>query len=685
MLKFFTRMERTRNIILIVFALVLVGSLVLFIAPSQDIPGSLLRSTETAAKVKGERVTVGELATSVERAQQTPYGSIPASMILEGLISSKVIRVEADRLKLTATDQEVATKIRQLFKKDDGTPFDEKNYEAIAIEQAGSVTAFEDSIRDSLSRQNLQAYISSGVTVSEKEVFDEYRRRNSKFGLVYVPVSTADLVATIKPTDEELEKYFEENKKSYYISTPQKKIDYIFLETAKVGEKIPITDEDLKKAYNELPEDRRIEGVKVQEIVLRVSDPSQSNEVLNQANAIKGDLTKNGDVVSEEDFAIAAKGKSENPSTAQKGGQLPGLVSENPNNPDSPYLRVLTMKEGEISEPIQAGSNYYILRRGTAVPKSFEDSKKVLEVSLRNRKAYEVTSELAGKVSDDLKKTKDPRATAEKFADEANSNVDSMVKETGYIKPGDEIEGFGVSQDFEQGIADLKNKGDVGGKIPVPRGFAVPLLEDVKPPREANFDEVKDQVAENYKAGKAREQLEKTANTIAENAESATGISAAASGVGLTAKTADDFILGSPIGEGPSATTSKELEDAIFELGEGEYTKTPIESNGTWYVLGVTSRDEPPVEDFEKEKSKLVTASIDQRKNAVFGDFIASKTNMYKTSGDLKIYKDKLKKVEDQQKDQQEQNPPQIPQMPQQLPPQAVPQQPAEAPNQGEE
>ena len=65
--------------------------------------------------------------------------------------------------------------------------------------------------------------------------------------------------------------------------------------------------------------------------------------------------------------------------------------------------RLLTMQEGEVTEPIKFGEKYYILRRGKAVPKSFEDAKKELEVSLRNRRAYTVAAELAQKVTDDLK------------------------------------------------------------------------------------------------------------------------------------------------------------------------------------------------------------------------------------------------------------------------------------------
>src|SRR5207248_8058550 len=117
--------------------------------------------------------------------------------------------------------------------------------------------------------------------------------------------------------------------------------------------------------------------------------------------------------VSEDAFAEVAKGHSENPATAQKGGKLSGPVKEDPNKKDDPYQRLIKMKPGDITEPINYQGRYFILRRGEDVPKSFAEAKKELEVSLRNRKAYSIAAELAQHVADSLKETKDPHKTAQ--------------------------------------------------------------------------------------------------------------------------------------------------------------------------------------------------------------------------------------------------------------------------------
>ncbi len=659
MLKFFKRMERTRNFLLLLFAVVMVISLIVFYAPTGDIQGNLTRSNEAAATVGSEEITIGELVTQQQNMQQP----LPANFLLNGMIRQRLLRIEAKRLGLSASDAEVAETIRDIFNSPDGTPFDKSRYEENAVRQAGSVTAFEQGIRDQLSAQKVQAFVTSGVTVSEEEVLNNYKRLNTKFNLTYVPISTSDIAENIEPGDDELKSYFEKNKKNYYIDSPQKKIRYMFLNTSKVGEKLSVSDENLKAEYDKLPEERKQAGVEVQEIVLRVPNPEQDEQVLAKANQIAEDLMKDGGTVSEEKFAQVAKGQSERPITAQDGGKVAGLVrpAVDPTKQDDPYQRVLNMKEGEITEPLKYGSNYYVLRRGKAPPKTFENAKKELEVSLRNRKAYRINAELAGKVAEALKKEKDVKKVAAQFASQANMSVDNMIRETGYVKPGDEVENIGVSQDFEQGIASLEKQNDVGDEIPIPNGFAIPMLVDKKEPRDAAFDEVKEQVAEAYKADQAREKIEQIAKAIADNADSTSDLSSAATGQKLKALEAKDFVLGSPLGEGPSATTNEALEDAIFNLKKGEVTK-PIKIGDNWYVVGVNEREEANIDDFAKEREQMVQELLTQKQNRIFSDYLGAVRQEMETKGKIKIFKDAIAKIDSQTQ-------PAGPQMPQ-FPPQ---------------
>lgn len=649
MLKFFNRLEKTRNFIILIFALLLIFSMI-FIGASMfeknPTTNVSLFSNETVAEVGDETVTAGEIARQKESFSRFGSQTLPAKFMLDGMIRNRIARIEADRVGLRATDAEVAAEIREQLKSDT-TPFDQKRYEQNVTDQFGSVAAYEQAVRDEVSAKKLEAFITSGVTVSEEEVLDDYKRKGTRFDLTYVPVNSADLAQTVKLGDEELREYFEKNKQAYFINSPQKKIRYVFLNTAKIGEKLNISDEDLKGEYEKLPAERRIAGVNGQELVLRIPKPDVEAQVMTKANEIVENARKNGGKISEEAFAELARGQSENPATAGNGGKLPGLVRENPNKRDDPYQQLLTMQPGEISEPISYQGRVFILRRGEDVPKSFEEAKKELEVSLRNRRAYGAAAELAQKVSESLRQTKDVQRTAQEFAAQANMAPTEMVRETGYVKPGDDVENIGVSPQFEEGIAKLENQNDVADRVPVQNGFAIPILVDKKDPRNAEFDEVKDKVAEVVKLQKAMTQVEQIAKQIAAETNSAGNLNAVATGKGLKAQEQKGFILGTPVGQGPSASTNETLENTIFGMKEGDVTKTPVKVGDNWYIVGVTKREEANMDAFATERDSLMQTMLQQKRGEVFSDYVASVRQRMESAGDIKIYDQVLARFDD--------------------------------------
>ena len=187
MLKFFNRLERTRNFVLFLFAILMVLGLVLFYTPVRNqYQANLTHSEETAAYVSGEKITVGEIIRQKENYNRMARGqTFPSKMILDGLIGSRIGRIEAARFGLTASDAEVAAEIRKQYRSDDPTKaFDQAIYEQNVMEQYGSISAYEQNVRDDLSGKKLDAFVSSGVTVSEQDVLDDFQRKNTKFDVI---------------------------------------------------------------------------------------------------------------------------------------------------------------------------------------------------------------------------------------------------------------------------------------------------------------------------------------------------------------------------------------------------------------------------------------------------------------------------------------------------------------------
>ena len=124
------------------------------------------------------------------------------------------------------------------------------------------------------------------------------------------------------------------------------------------------------------------------------------------------------------------------------------------------------------------------------------------------------------------------------------------------------------------------------------------------------------------------------------------GITAVAQSKGLKAQEQKTYIVGSPLGQGPSASTSEALEEAIFAMKEGEASATPIKVGESWYVVGVTKRTDPTPDEFAKQRTSLMESLLTQKRGEVFAEYLASTRQRMEADGSIKIYESALAKLE---------------------------------------
>jgi peptidyl-prolyl cis-trans isomerase D len=654
MLKQLSRFERTSKVLILGFVGLMAVSLVLFFRPNSG--SSALeptKSTEVLANVNGAEITVGDFATQKQNIQ-TQFSRFGGQVsltqmgytddrILDGLIMKKVTVQEAERLGLGASEAEVKDKIAKMFIDPTGKflladasgKLDMSKYQ----ERVGDVGVFERGIAEDIAREKLEAFVAASVRISEDEVQQEYKRKNTNFDLTYVVVSADKLAEKIQPTDDELKAYYDNHKNDYNISVPQKKIKYVFVDQDKSGQKLQIADKDLKDRYDTLDPQYKQAGVKVQQIVLKVAHPDLDQTVKAKADGLVAKARGPQETITEDAFAELAKGNSEDPTTATNGGRVNGVVKKNPNKADDPYQKVLDLQPGEVTDAIKYKNAYYILRRGDSVPKTFEDAKPELVVSLRNQRGYTVAQKIAQRAQERLKETRDPQKVAQEFAAEANMTPADMVRETPFVKPGDDVPNIGSSQQFEEAIAPLNNPNDVGERTGIKNGFAIPMLVEKKGPRIPEFDEVKDKVTQAVKTERAKSQLEEKAKELIANAKAPGDLKAGAAKLGLEAKAEANYKLSTPLGEAGSSVL---LDDPLYAAKTGEVLKAPIFLNQNYLVVGVNNRTEADLTEFAKQRDSLMQSALSERKNQVFEDYLTTVQNRMKQDGKIKIYKDVL-------------------------------------------
>jgi peptidyl-prolyl cis-trans isomerase D len=672
MLKQLSKFERTSKVLILGFVGLMAISLVLFFRPGGGTSAvEPAKSTEVVATVNGDDITLGEFATQKQNLQMqfSRFGGqisltrmgYTDDKILDGLIQRKIAVQEAKRLGLEASPAEVNERIRKTFSDaagkltlvDSSGKLDMAKYE----QRVGDVAAFERGIAEDIAREKLEAFVSASVRISEDDVQADFKKKNTAFDLTYVIVSPAKLAEKIQPSDDEMKDYFEKHRNDYNISVPQKKIRYIFIDQDKSGQKLQISDKDLHDEYDSLDPKYKQAGVKVQQIVLRVAREDLDDSVKKKADGLVAKARANGETVPENAFADLAKGNSEDPATAKNGGAVNGIVKKDVNKKDDPYQQVIDMQPGEITDPIKYKNAYYILRRGEAVPKTFEDAKKELEVSLRNRRGYTAAQKIAQQIQDRLKETKDPQKVAQEFASEANMNATDMVRETPYIKPGDDVPNIGSSQQFEEAIGPLNAPNEVGERVGIKNGFAVPMLVEQKPPRIPEFDEVKDKVRGAVKDEKAKAMLEQKAKDIVAAAKSPGDLKAAAEKAGLEAKAEANYKLATPLGE---AGSSALIDDPLYAAKAGDVLQ-PIFLNTNYLVIGVNKKTDADLTEYAKQRDSLMQQAMGDRKNQVFEDYLTSVMDRMRQAGRIKIYKDVLDTMTE---DEPEALPPSRPQLP---------------------
>jgi peptidyl-prolyl cis-trans isomerase D len=650
MLKQFNRAKGAHKYIIIFFALLMAASLLMFYAPgSNQVNANPATNREVLAEVSGDDITVADLYRQKQSYQQRFGGQFSLAQfglndksMLDGLVRSKIIAQEAARLSLGTSDAEVNKAVVTQFVDESGKFIGVAKYRERVARAYGSAERFEQGLREELAADKLRAFVTAGVSVSEEEVRDDFKRKNSSFDVTYVPIVADKLAASLQPSEEELQKYYEENKTGFRYLEPQKKIRYLFINQEKVGEKLDIPDADLRAAYDALKPENKQAGVRVQQIVLKVARKDLDQQVLAKATKIAQDLRGSDAAaanVTEEKFAEAAKGNSEDPATATKGGWLPAPVRRDPNRKNDILQTTLDMQEGQVSDPVFTAGAYYIFRRGASVPKSFEEAKRELLVSQRNTRAYKSAADLAARAVARLKETRDFQKVAQELAAESNMNAGDMVKETPFVKPGDNVPDIGSSPQFEDAIRPLENANDVGDRVSIKNGFAVPMLVEKREPRIPDFAEVRDEVVRRAKQARAQSQLEQTARDLAGNNGSPDALKAAAEKLGLEVKTADAYKLGSPLeGAGTSATA----DDLIYNLKEGEVSKTPVKLGDSWVVVAVKKRTEADLAEFAKQREQLTQTLLNTRRSDVFDDYVSATRARLDREGKVKIYEDVL-------------------------------------------
>lgn len=602
------------------------------------------------ASVGGEDVTRVEVEKQARQMlqQQFPRGSSMAAQLLpyftsqavQQLIMQKTVLVEAKRMGLRATDEEVRDEIQhghyaQIFFPG-GSFIGQDAYEE-RLQQANlTVPQFESGVKDQILLDKLRGLVGGAATVSDAEVRAEFEKRNTKAKFDYAVLKKDDLLKTINPTEAELKAFYERNQKSYANSVPEKrKISYVLVETSRLQGEVKISDADVQAYYDQHRDEFRVpEQVNVRQILIKTPlpgpdgkvDPKGLDEARKKADDVLKQLKGGGN------FEDLARKFSEDPS-GKSGGSV-GWVRRGGFPVPEVEKAAFSLPKGGTSDVINAGYAFVILHvddKQDAHAKTLAEVRSDIEPILKQQKAASLADSEANAVLSQARTSGLEKAAAAKGL---------QVVNTEFVGRTDALPGIGASQQFTETVFAAREKAPAD-EVQLPQGFAIYQVDAIRPPQTPTFEEIRSRVESEFKNERVAALLTQKTQELSDRAKAGHDLKKAAKELGAAMKSSD-LVL--PDGQVPDIGSMTGGASVAFSMKPGEISG-PIDNGNTGVVLAVTDRQEPTDQDFAAKKDQIRDSLLLKKQQDLFQLFVANLRDQMEKSGKIKINQEEMKQL----------------------------------------
>lgn len=517
---------------------------------------------------------------------------------LEETIRQELILQTARRIGVKAADSEIRNRVLSypVFQKDGKfIGFDE--YKKILEWNRTTVSEFEDIISKEIMTTKAIQILTSGVSVTRDEVWENFKKSNESAELEYIYIPSDKMELSEQPTKEALLDYFGKNKDKYEI--PEKRTaEYVFLNKEDLKGQIDIKDPDVQKYYEsnkshfEEPEKRR-----VQRIFLPFGD-NEKKDILEQSNEIKKQLDKG------EDFGKLALEFSKDDQASNNGDwgyfewkQLPLEEQDT----------IQELAEKQISDPIELEDGVSIIRVSEILPSvqlPLEDVRERIETILRDNKAEEMIETRIAQL--------EKLALKEKSLDVAAQKLGYKIKNTGPLELGEGIDEIDPSGSLSHMLFNMEEK-EISSPLITYKGKGISQLIKIDPPRPAAFEEVEEKVKNDFINEKKEQKAFERASSI-KNSSNGSDLKDLAESDDIEYKSAQNHKREqylSLIGE------NSEIDRIVFSLPLTELSD-PIKVKGGAVLLRVLERKEVTKEEFDENFIQARNELLNTKQNKLF-------------------------------------------------------------------
>jgi peptidyl-prolyl cis-trans isomerase D len=613
------RMRRHRDWLKWSLGLVCVAFVLFYIPDFLQGTGADAASSDTVAKIEGHKITGAEFRRSYQaqlQAYRSAYGGQMneqllkqlgvENQILQQMVDERAALAEADRLGITVSDEEVRQRIlaTPAFQ-ENGAFIGETRYQQLLRMQRPPMTAgqFEDNVRRSLAVDKLRSSVTDWLSVADKELEAEYRRRNDKVKLAVIGFTADSFRPQVTVSDAEVASHFDAHKDEFKI--PEKrKIKYLLIDIDGLRTKIVVPAADIEAAYNSNSQQYETpEQVRASHILLKTEGKDDAT-----VKAKAEDLLKKAKAGA--DFAELAKANSEDEASAKNGGDL-DYFGRGRMVPEFDQV-AFALQPGQISDVVKTQYGYHIIKttdRKAATTRPLAEVRQQLSDQLSYERAQAQATDLATALEKEIKKPAD--------LDKAAKEHGLTVQESGFFAREEPILGLGPAPEAANKAFDMKPD-EVAGPLRASRGFVFETMTAKQDPYVPKVDEVKDRVRDELIKVKARDVSRQKAAEIAAKLKSAPDFEKAAKAAGVEAKTTELIASGAPL---PDLGVAPAVDEVAFKLPVGGVSDPIPTDNGT-AVIKVLEKKEVTPDEWTSSKDRFREELLNERRSRFFSAFM---------------------------------------------------------------
>jgi len=316
--------------------------------------------------------------------------------LVDQLVNQRLLDNRARAGRLRVTDPQLYEFISQLPPFQVDGKFSAERYKQALQAQGMSPMQFEQRVRGELILQPLQEPVVNGNIVARASTERYLSLLEQQREVAVATVEPESFVKSVKVDEAQVKAYYDQNPKAF--ETPeQAKIEYVLLTPDALAPRIKIEPDEVKKAYEAnarqygTPEERQASHI----LIAVKPDAKEEDKAAakKKAEALLAQAKANPGK-----FADLAKANSQDPGSAQQGGDLGSFGRGSMVKPfeDAAFAG----KAGDIVGPVQTEFGFHIIKVTGITPshvQSFDDVKGQIEADLKRQKASQTLASDAEK------------------------------------------------------------------------------------------------------------------------------------------------------------------------------------------------------------------------------------------------------------------------------------------------